>query len=57
VGALIAVLSIRLLRFLIPQFPRGDFFDSIDPKRTRATSRYFVSARSGHGALDLPTRG
>jgi hypothetical protein len=25
--------SIRLLHFPIPQLPRGDFFDSIDPKR------------------------
>jgi hypothetical protein len=25
---------IRLLRILIPQFFRGDFFNSIDPKRT-----------------------
>jgi hypothetical protein len=26
--------TIRLLRFPIPQFFRGDFFNSIDPKKT-----------------------
>jgi hypothetical protein len=26
--------SIRLLHFPIPQLPRGDFFDSIDPERS-----------------------
>ncbi len=46
---------IRLLRILILQLVRGDFFDNIDPNRTRTTlaSGQRVAKQLGYPLTDL----